>query len=184
MRGIIAPIDPTQVLARVEDTPTIWRSVPDGNRYAQIPPIHDQAVGVEIQRQMDEEGLTATKVIGRAIAFSKVPLLVLKALASVGSRLLDVCWKTESELLQEENKSNSEDAEVVVSLQLSKTLTAMGVILTTEQMRCCLTEFGEDAMLDTAVQLRKTGLLENQEDKENYFLEQIIPVGNKPTNYL
>ncbi len=168
-----------QVVARIEDTPTIWRSLPDGNRYAQIPPIHDQETGVEIQRQMDEEGLTAQKVVGRAIAFSKVPLLVLKALASVGSHLLDWCWKTESELLQSENKPNSEDAEVVVSLQLSKTLTAMGVILTTEQMRHCLAEYGEDAMLDAAVQLRKSGVHVSQEDKENYFLEYLqkgIPV--------
>ncbi|MDF5714823.1 MAG: hypothetical protein PUP93_13295 [Rhizonema sp. NSF051] len=162
-----------QVVVRLEDTPTIWRSLPDGNRYAQIPPIYDQETGVEIQRQMDEEGLTAQKVIGRAIAFSKVPLLVLEALASVGSHLLDWCWKTESELLQSENKLNSEDAEVVVSLQLSKTLTAMGVILTTEQMRHCLTECGEDAMLDAAVRLRKTGEIVSQGDKEDYFLNYL-----------
>ncbi|MDF5728124.1 MAG: hypothetical protein PUP92_08805 [Rhizonema sp. PD38] len=171
----------------ITDTPTIWRSLPDGNRYAQIPPIHDQAVGVEIQRQMEEEGLTAQKVIGRAIAFSKIPLLVLKALASVGSRLLDACWKTESErkargreyslpqtlLLHSEDKPNSEEIEVVVSLQLSKTLTAMSVILTTEQMRHCLAEYGEDAMLDAAVQLRKSGVLESLEDKGNYFLNYL-----------
>ena len=126
---------------------------------------------VEIQRQMEQEGLTAQKVVRRAIAFSKVPLLVLEALAGVGSRLLDI-WKTESELLKSENKPNSENDEVVVSLQLSKTLTTMGVILTTEQMRHCLTEYGEDAMLD-AVQLRKSGLLVSQEDKENYFLNYL-----------
>ena len=122
---------------------------------------------------MDEEGLTATKVVGRAIAFSKVPLLVLKAIASVGSRLLDWGRKTESELAQGENKSNSEDAEVLVSLQLSKTLRAMGVILTTEQMRCCLTKYGEDAMLDAAVRLRKTGEIVSQEKKEDYFLNYL-----------
>ncbi|MDF5716482.1 MAG: hypothetical protein PUP93_22060 [Rhizonema sp. NSF051] len=160
-------------LATLDDTPSVWRSLPDGNRYAQIPPIHDQAVGVEIQRQMDEEGLTAQKVVGRALAFSKVPLLVLKAIASVGSRLLDWCWKTESELVQGENKLNSEDTEVVVSIQLSKTLTAMGVILTMEQMRYCLTEFGEDAILDAAVQLRKTGEIVSQEKKEDYFLNYL-----------
>ncbi len=162
-----------QVVVRIEDTPTIWRSLPDGNRYAQIPPIHDQGVGVEIQRQMDESGLTAQSVVERAIAFSKVPLLVLEALASVGSRLLDVGRKTESELLKDDGKSNSEKVEVVVSLQLSKTLTAMGVALTTEQMRCCLTEFGEEAMLDAAVQLRKSGSLLSQEDKESYFLNYL-----------
>ena len=76
--------------------------MPDGNRYAQIPPIYDQAVGVEIQRQIDESGLTAQSVVGRAIAFSKVPLLVLEALAGVGSRLLDACSQTESELFKGE----------------------------------------------------------------------------------
>ncbi|MDF5732052.1 MAG: hypothetical protein PUP92_29640, partial [Rhizonema sp. PD38] len=38
----------------------------------------------------------------------------------------------------------------------------MGVILTTEQMRHCLSEYGEDAMLDAAVQLRKSGVLVSQ----------------------
>ncbi|MDF5726733.1 MAG: hypothetical protein PUP92_01520 [Rhizonema sp. PD38] len=180
-------LEQQQVVVRIEGVSSIWRSLPggrfrpasfarslpDGNRYAHIPPIHDQAVGVEIQRQMDEEGLTAQKVVGRAIAFSKIPLLVLKTLASVGSRLLDVCWKTESKLLQGEDKPNSEDVEVMVSLQLSKTLTAMGVILTTEQMRCCLTEYGEDAMLEAAVQLRKSGSLVSQDDKEGYFLRYL-----------
>ncbi|MDF5731613.1 MAG: hypothetical protein PUP92_27295, partial [Rhizonema sp. PD38] len=176
-----------EVSIPIADIPTIWRSLPDGNRYAQIPPIYDQDTGVEIQRQMGEEGLTAQSVVKRAIAFSKVPLLVLKALADVGSRLLNVYSQTESELLQgeargreyslpqtsRENQPKREDAEVVVSLQLSKTLTTMGVILTTEQMRRCLTEFGEDAMLDAAVRLRKSGLLVNQENKENYFLEYL-----------
>ena len=155
------------------DSPSVWRSLPSGNRYAQIPPIYDQAVGVEIQRQMDESGLTAQSVVGRAIAFSKVPLLVLKVLASVGSRLLDACWKTESVLLQGEDKPNSEDTEVVVSLKLSKTLTAMGVILTREQMRHCLTEYGEDAMLDATVQFRKSGLLVSQDYIENFFLNYL-----------
>ena len=60
-----------QVVVRLEDTPSIWRSLPDGSRYAQIPPIYDQAVGVEIQRQMDEEGLTAQSVVGRALALTQ-----------------------------------------------------------------------------------------------------------------
>ena len=157
----------------ITDTPSIWRSLPDGNRYAQIPPIYDQDTGVEIQRQMESEGLTAQSVVKRALAFSKVPLLVLEALASVGSRLLNACSQTESELLKSENKPNSEDVEVVVSLQLSLTLTAMGVILSSEQMRCCLAEYGEDAMLDAVVQLRKTGEIVSQEDKESYFLNYL-----------
>ncbi|MDF5733596.1 MAG: hypothetical protein PUP92_37880, partial [Rhizonema sp. PD38] len=49
----------------------------------------------------------------------------------------------------------------------------MGVILTTPQMHYCLTEYGEDAMLDATVQLRKTGELVSQEDKEGYFLNYL-----------
>jgi hypothetical protein len=71
------------------DTPTIWRSNPDGRRFCQIPPIHDQEIGVEIQRQMDEEGLTAQSVVGRAIAFSKVPLMLLEMLANIGRKLVE-----------------------------------------------------------------------------------------------
>ncbi|MDF5713721.1 MAG: hypothetical protein PUP93_07475 [Rhizonema sp. NSF051] len=161
-----------EVSIPITDNPSIWRSLPDGNRYAQIPPIHDQDTGVEIQRQMDEEGLTAQKVIGRAIAFSKIPLLILKTLANVGSRLLNACFQTESELFKSVGKQ-PEEAEVVVSLQLSQTLTVMGVILTTPQMHYCLTEYGEDAMLDATVQLRKTGEIVTQEDKEGYFLNYL-----------
>ncbi len=88
-----------EVSVPITDTPSIWRSLPDGNRYAQIPPIYDQDTGVEIQRQMEQEGLTAQSVVKRAIAISKVPLLVLEVLASVGSRLLDACSQTVSKLI-------------------------------------------------------------------------------------
>ncbi len=71
------------------DTSTIWIRNPDATRYCQIPPIHDQATGVEIQRQMDEEGLTAQKVVSRAVAFSKVPLMLLETLGAIGSKLLE-----------------------------------------------------------------------------------------------
>ncbi|MBO3461202.1 hypothetical protein G7B40_037665 [Aetokthonos hydrillicola Thurmond2011] len=71
------------------DTPTIWRSNPDGRRFCQIPPIHDQEIGVEIQRQMEQEGLTAQSVVRRAIAFSKVPLMLLEMLANIGRKLLE-----------------------------------------------------------------------------------------------
>ncbi len=60
-----------------------------------------------------------------------------------------------------------------MSIQLSLTLTAMGVILTNEQMRHCVIEYGEDAMLDAAIQLRKTGEIVSQEDKESYFLNYL-----------
>ena len=125
---------------------------------------------MEIQRQMDEEGLTAQKVVGRAIAFSKVPLLVLEGTSKCWKSFTELCaLKLNQSLLKDENKPNSEDTEVVVSLQLSKTLTAMGVILTTEQMRCCLTEYGEDAMLDAAVNLENLVCLSVRRIKKTTF---------------
>ncbi|MBW4586159.1 hypothetical protein G7B40_024825 [Aetokthonos hydrillicola Thurmond2011] len=82
--GVVHETDYHQI-----DTPSIWRSNPDGSRYAQVPPIYDQEIGVEIQRQMDEEGLTAQKVVGRAIAFSKIPLMLLEMLANIGRKLVE-----------------------------------------------------------------------------------------------
>ncbi|MEM1395744.1 MAG: hypothetical protein AAGG00_21150, partial [Cyanobacteria bacterium P01_H01_bin.150] len=37
------------------EKPTVWKMAKDGRRYCQIPPIHDQATGVALQRMMDEE---------------------------------------------------------------------------------------------------------------------------------
>jgi hypothetical protein len=33
---------------------TIWRSLPDGGRYVQIPPIHDEEAGVTLQEMMEQ----------------------------------------------------------------------------------------------------------------------------------
>ena len=51
----------------------------------------------------------------------------------------------------------------------------MGVVLTTPQIYQSLTEFGEDAMLDAAVQLQKSGLLVSQDYIENYLKNSVIP---------
>jgi hypothetical protein len=68
---------------------SIWRNNPDATRYCQIPPIYNQAVGVEIQNQIETEGLTAQAVVERAIAFSKVPKLILETLFAINQKLLD-----------------------------------------------------------------------------------------------
>ena len=60
---------------------------------------------------------------------------------------------------------------MVVSLQLSKTLIGVGLVLTTLQIHHYLTEYGEDAMLDAVVQLRKTG--------EQKFVEALAYVDQK-----
>ncbi len=140
----------------VLDTPSIWRNLPDGNRYAQIPPIYDQGTGVEIQRQMDSEGLTAQKVVGRAIAFSKVPLMLLELWAAIGSKLT--------------NSSLKAPVEAVVSLQLSKTLLTLNVNLSEQQLHKCVTQYGEDVMLNAANELKRTGALANKENPTGYFL--------------
>jgi len=46
---------------------TIWRTSKNGGRYCQVPPIHDQAAGVVLQKMMDEEGLTAQQIIAEAL---------------------------------------------------------------------------------------------------------------------
>ncbi|AFY58638.1 hypothetical protein Riv7116_6291 [Rivularia sp. PCC 7116] len=49
------------------EKPSIWRRTKNGLRYCQVPPIHDQAVGVALQKMMDEEGLTAQQIIAEAL---------------------------------------------------------------------------------------------------------------------
>lgn len=52
------------------ENPTIWRQTPDGRRYCQIPPIHEenQQTGITLQHMMDEEGLTAQRIVAEALA--------------------------------------------------------------------------------------------------------------------
>ncbi|MEC4817856.1 MAG: hypothetical protein SAK29_31985 [Scytonema sp. PMC 1069.18] len=55
--------------ASKSDPPSIWRQKPGGGeRYCQIPPIHDQDIGVKLQGMMDEEGLSAQAIVGEGIA--------------------------------------------------------------------------------------------------------------------
>ena len=145
------------------DTPSIWRRLPSGNRYAQIPPIYDQDTGVEIQRQMEQEGLTAQKVVGRAIALTKVPLMLLELWANIGKALANSSLNVQSE-------PNVTPKEVLVSLQLSKTLEVIGVNLSDRQLQKCITEYGEDVMLNAANELKRTGVLTNKENPTGYFL--------------
>ena len=157
-----------EVSVPVVDSPSIWRRLPSGNRYAQIPPIYDQDTGVEIQRQMDSEGLTAQKVVSRAIAFSKVPLMLLEAFGAIASKLALGLSKVDFVAPKRQNKADSE--EVLVSLQLSKTLDTIGVKFVPGQLEKCLREYGEDVMLNAANELKRTGVLTNKENPTGYFL--------------
>ena len=158
-----------EVSTHSKDTPSIWRSLPDGSRYAQIPPIHDQDTGVEIQRQMHVEGLTAQKVISRAVAFTKVPLMLLELLGNIGKALASSCPQEMSDKTVAQSQADAE-VEVLVSLQLSKTLEIIGVNLSNRQLQKCVQQYGEDIMLNAALDLKKTGVLANKENPSGYFI--------------
>ncbi len=148
------------------DTPTIWRRNPDATRYCQIPPIYDQEIGVEIQRQMDSEGLTAQKVVGRAVRLSKAPLMLLELLVSISTELANSFFKSQPE----PTSKPKEEGEALVSLQLSKTLEVIGVNLSGRQLQKCVTEYGEEVILNAAQELKRTGVLANKENPTGYFL--------------
>ena len=49
---------------------SIWRRTPNGGRYCQIPPIHeeDERTGVTLQKMIDEEGLLPQQIVAEAIS--------------------------------------------------------------------------------------------------------------------
>jgi hypothetical protein len=55
----------------VKEKASIWRKTPQGFRYAQIPPIHDETTGVTLQKMMDEEGLSAQQIVAEALSLRK-----------------------------------------------------------------------------------------------------------------
>ena len=102
-----------EVVVKVEfENPTIWRRNPDATRYCQIPPIYNQATGVELQRQMESEGLTAQKVVERAVAFSKVPRLILETLSKISDSFVSGYKWLELVLLQSDPKTRVEASSI------------------------------------------------------------------------
>ncbi|MFL9458508.1 hypothetical protein AB0758_46875 [Tolypothrix bouteillei VB521301_2] len=53
-----------------QEQASIWRRTKNGGRYCQIPPIHQEGeqTGTALQKMMDEEGLTAQRIVAEAIA--------------------------------------------------------------------------------------------------------------------
>ena len=51
-----------------EDNPSIWRRTPQGARYVQIPPIHNDDTGVVLQKMIESEGLLPQQIISEAIS--------------------------------------------------------------------------------------------------------------------
>jgi len=65
------------------EKPSIWRRTRNGGRYCQVPPIHEtsEETGITLQKMMDEEGLSAQKIVAEAISLRqayKEGQLVLK----------------------------------------------------------------------------------------------------------
>lgn len=52
------------------EKPSIWRRTPNGGRYCQIPPIHeeDYRTGTLLQKMVDEEGLLPQQIVAEAIS--------------------------------------------------------------------------------------------------------------------
>jgi hypothetical protein len=57
-----------------QEKPSIWRLNPDGSRYVQVPPIHEQETGVQLQEMMEKLGKTAQAVITDAVQILKLYL--------------------------------------------------------------------------------------------------------------
>jgi hypothetical protein len=54
-----------------EEKASIWRRTPQGFRYTQIPPIHDETTGVILQQMMEEEGLSPQQIVTEALSLRK-----------------------------------------------------------------------------------------------------------------
>ncbi|MBW4512490.1 MAG: hypothetical protein KME64_39270 [Scytonematopsis contorta HA4267-MV1] len=57
-----------------QEKSSIWRLNPDGIRYVQVPPIHEQETGVQLQEMMEKLGKTAQAVITDAVQILKLYL--------------------------------------------------------------------------------------------------------------
>ncbi|MCF4967146.1 helix-turn-helix domain-containing protein [Nostoc sp. CMAA1605] len=103
------------------EKPSIWRRNQDATRYCQIPPIYDEATGVEVQQQMETEGITAQKVVTRAIALSKVPRLILGIMASVGDKLVDAYKSLEKSLQKPTNQKQTQRTDIAKTSSVPET---------------------------------------------------------------
>ena len=54
-----------------EEKASIWRRTPQGFRYTQIPPIHDETTGMILQQMMEEEGLSPQQIVTEALSLRK-----------------------------------------------------------------------------------------------------------------
>ncbi|MBW4507452.1 MAG: hypothetical protein KME64_13205 [Scytonematopsis contorta HA4267-MV1] len=103
-----------------EEKASIWRRTPQGFRYTQIPPIHDETTGVILQRMMDEEGLSAQQIVTEALSLRKSFKAGLLIEVSNSQQLDDL---VNEEFVYEElsvnNVNNNEVLEEVLDLSIN-----------------------------------------------------------------
>ncbi len=105
-----------------EDQPSIWRQTPQGVRYAQIPPIHDQTTGVALQGMMDSEGLTAGQIVAEAISLRQ---------ALKSGRLT---WVSDSEELSEILFEEVVEDELSVNIEVQSELEIPSKVVTCDNL--------------------------------------------------
>lgn len=100
VRGLIANCrKPRQ--SKQEEKASIWRPIPEGGRYAQIPPIHetDELTGITIQAMADAEGVTFQAIIRDAVALRKARndghVVDSSQLSNSEEEFLDLLWQDE-----------------------------------------------------------------------------------------
>jgi hypothetical protein len=108
---VLAVIEATQ--EEIEEKPSIWRRTEDGNRYCQIPPIHEEngETGIRIQRMMEEEGLTAQSIVAEAISLReafKQGRLILIAPVETSDSVSEEDDEIDTALTTEDDTENSD----------------------------------------------------------------------------
>lgn len=73
-----------------EDKPSIWRRTPQGARYVQIPPIHNENTGVVLQEMIESEGLLPQQIISEAVSLREAFLQGRLAWVSDSQELSEV----------------------------------------------------------------------------------------------
>ncbi|KAF3883691.1 MULTISPECIES: hypothetical protein [Nostocales] len=85
-----------------QELPSIWRRTKNGGRYCQIPPIQetDERTGTALQKMMDDEGLTAQRIVAEAIAlrqaYKEGRLMLVESFEPTCDRETSKDWETNS----------------------------------------------------------------------------------------
>lgn len=97
---------------------SIWRRTKNGERYCQIPPIQEteEKTGTTLQRMMDEEGLTAQRIVAEAIAlrqaYKEGRLMLVESLEPTNNEDISEDWETNSSDAWDSDLNQETDTEV------------------------------------------------------------------------